>query len=61
MPEIETPATTVRVDYHCDECGEPMAYTGVCLPMHPPLFVHECKNGHTAKLGARYPLHRHIP
>ena len=44
MPEVRTKMVWV-VRYQCDQCFKgALEPTGVCLEVHPPLYVHKCSN-----------------
>lgn len=60
MTETAVPVQTVRVDYLCDECGEPMRHSGMVLTSNPPQFPHICKNGHDRIFSVCYPTIRYV-
>lgn len=55
MAESKRPAQKVRVDYLCDECGEPMEIDKKSWGDLGALTTHECKNGHRVGLNKKYP------
>lgn len=44
-----------KVFAHCSECREELKWTGMQYTVHPPLYPHECKNGHKESLRKVYP------
>ena len=62
MPEEEKEMRTFEVNYLCDECGEPVTFTGVMLASNPPQYPHVCKAcGWGGKFRKHYPHTRLKP
>lgn len=57
--EVRRNAEAFICTYDCDECGEKMKFMGTQLLSYPPMYPHECENGHTANLYDAYPIVRH--
>jgi hypothetical protein len=58
MPERRVNVRTVRIDYDCDECGEPQVSmgSGFSAGMTPTVWKHQCKNFHPLAVeGHTYP------
>lgn len=60
MSERSRPLDMFLVDYMCDECGKPLAYTGEMQPTAQPNYIHKCINGHYDKFKVRYPDVRYV-
>lgn len=55
MPERQHRVEVVGLRYECDQCGGEMTFTGMTLPIAPPLYVNRCPEGHVKNLSRAYP------
>lgn len=62
MIKQSTPMQCLQVDLLCDECNEPMRYTGYRNPTPRGIYHHVCPKGHTQAVdGEMFPRIEHIP
>jgi hypothetical protein len=68
MAETTRRVHSEEVTYLCEEtlgngitrCNFPMEATGEVYPTLPPMYAHQCGNGHTFTFTKRYPYIRYV-
>ena len=55
MSEKRTEVKTYKCDYLCDDCNEPMKFTGKSYLTYPEQYEHKCPNEHRQTFIVIYP------